>query len=878
MKNKRSSDKITFRSPNTSRIFKTNENLKKMMNKDDLLILLNKLALRFKNYTLELKNNIIQKKEKISFIENNINYSHSIVNNIISHNYSFDQLKSLSDTLLQIKEKNNKNKVNIMSEEQNLYIFMEETNQLLNSIINNQKKKLEKICNNNLSNIKYNQIKNENNKYNLIDPFILYKYKSCQKRTKSQGNKDIIKERSRIFNKTQIINNKISNELFRNSENYNKSKSIFNEKNVKLNLLNQPMYKTQSTYNIEINKEKLLKNYIKKLPELNKLNDNNILSKYEKIKKQNIDYEKNIQNLNKELLKYKNLIELLTKQNNNNKEITSKNKKIIFLTKEVESLKKKLENSNIQGNITKNIRNKKLKNLVVDGDEDIYETDLNNNTSHTTHSYTNNNNSNVKSLIEKEKQIKFLKEEKIKMEKILKNQIIYINKGKNLEKENNIIKSKLKNKTQELEIEINLLNDKLKEEMNKNEEANSLLQNQKIKFEYEISMINDKRAELSKILANKNNEIIKLQKELLEKKKEVGNHKLNKKNKENNIDNMKIYYENIIQENKTKELELNASINILKEENDMLLKQNEKIKKEIIELNKTINKYEKELSKKNDEIKNIQNINNNKININNIQQINLTKDNELNKLKEENEQLKRKIDNDKYEEIIQKLKDENEGLKQFALKVKDKQEKIVEENEDQKEKIILLQKENQVFKQYLIDKKIPLPINEINKIQKKEILKIGEENMNINTLLTELNEAKKNINTLKKKNEELFTELERKKFTNDYCDNYSEGKVVSNYEEEFDLKKMAKGAKEKNRSQDINIDYPGAQQVKERYRELDFIYNSLEDLVKKLLLNCTCTNKNRTYVSELCKIVGFDEDVTYKIINNKSKKGLLNFV
>ena len=224
------------------------------------------------------------------------------------------------------------------------------------------------------------------------------------------------------------------------------------------------------------------------------------------------------------------------------------------------------------------------------------------------------------------------------------------------------------------------------------------------------------------------------------------------------------------------------------------------------------------------------------------------------------------------------MKDENEGLKQFALKVKDKQEKIVEENEDQKEKIILLQKENQVFKQYLIDKKIPLPINEINKIQKKEILKIGEENMNINTLLTELNEAKKNINTLKKKNEELFTELERKKFTNDYCDNYSEGKVVSNYEEEFDLKKMAKGAKEKNRSQDINIDYPGAQQVKERYRELDFIYNSLEDLVKKLLLNCTCTNKNRTYVSELCKIVGFDEDVTYKIINNKSKKGLLNFV
>ena len=54
---------------------------------------------------------------------------------------------------------------------------------------------------------------------------------------------------------------------------------------------------------------------------------------------------------------------------------------------------------------------------------------------------------------------------------------------------------------------------------------------------------------------------------------------------------------------------------------------------------------------------------------------------------------------------------------------------------------------------------------------------------------------------------------------------------------------MAKGAMDKNRSQDINIDYPGAQQVKEKYREFDFYYNSLEDLVKKLLLNSTCLIK-----------------------------------
>ena len=174
-----------------------------------------------------------------------------------------------------------------------------------------------------------------------------------------------------------------------------------------------------------------------------------------------------------------------------------------------------------------------------------------------------------------------------------------------------------------------------------------------------------------------------------------------------------------------------------------------------------------------------------------------------------------------------------------------------------------------MYKKYFTDKKIDMQ----NDQNKKEI-KEENNDINNNNLLIELNNAKQEINSLKKKNEELFKELESRKFVNQYCEYFSEGKIISNYEEEFDLKKMAKGAKDKNRSQDINIDYPGAQQVKEKYRELDFYYNSLEELVKKLLLNCTCTNKNKKYITELCKIVGFEEDVTSEIINNKSKKGI----
>ena len=121
---------------------------------------------------------------------------------------------------------------------------------------------------------------------------------------------------------------------------------------------------------------------------------------------------------------------------------------------------------------------------------------------------------------------------------------------------------------------------------------------------------------------------------------------------------------------------------------------------------------------------------------------------------------------------------------------------------------------------------------------------------------------------------ELVKQLEAKEINKNYFDNKSE-QNISNYEEEFDLRKMAKGAKEKNRSQDINIDYPGIQAIKEKYRELDFYYNSLENLVKKLLLNIQCNPKNKVYITELCKLVKFDLETTNKIIMNKNKNFLL---
>ena len=65
----------------------------------------------------------------------------------------------------------------------------------------------------------------------------------------------------------------------------------------------------------------------------------------------------------------------------------------------------------------------------------------------------------------------------------------------------------------------------------------------------------------------------------------------------------------------------------------------------------------------------------------------------------------------------------------------------------------------------------------------------------------------------------------------------------------------------KNKSFDMNIDYPEYEKLKEQYR-------SLRDLVKNLLNNIQVNLQNITYVNKLCKILGFDSETTSKIMKN----------
>ena len=119
-----------------------------------------------------------------------------------------------------------------------------------------------------------------------------------------------------------------------------------------------------------------------------------------------------------------------------------------------------------------------------------------------------------------------------------------------------------------------------------------------------------------------------------------------------------------------------------------------------------------------------------------------------------------------------------------------------------------------------------------------------------------IKELEKQNEKLKKLNSSLIARLEIKGLKRSkYYDNKSENDKFTISDEEYDLKKMAHGAKEKNNSLDLNIDYPGYQTIKEKYRELDFYYTTLEYYARKLLQTIQETEENKTFIEEIRKII-----------------------
>ena len=726
--------------------------------------------------------------------------------------------KSFNNLLSKSNEYNDNNQI-IQDE---LSISKDKIISSLKSEIEKNNKKYSDLLNN------YKKLKEENNKLQTKNGTDISIYNKLN---------NLIKENIKL--KSNI-------ELLRTNIPYNNSQS---DLNYKLNVKKYDLDDNNKNYIKEIDalKKKILmiekKLYDEQLKNKELKNENNILKhkhelEFSQLSKRNVDLSKN----------------LINKQN----ELLNLQKEILGKTKELENLKMSINSMDSQNN------QELIKSIIS-----IFEQE-NNSMKNSVNRPWNNLNESLNRILEnyqKENQeLKTNFHEKIKY---------YQEKLKNAKNELlEIIKINIENDFKSKK-QINEIKDDYDKKMEEVNNKNKIIDHYLNLFQEVNNNLKNRLSQTNQKVSAKEMKIIQLQEEnqqLKEKIEELYN--IKDSNNLNNID-LKIKEENI---NLIKKLDEQKQTNEkLKEELKVISDEHNIYQKRLLSLGiKFIGEHEFKISKDeafeklNDEIEQLKRQNET------LKEFieTLTKD-FLDKNKEEKEK-KEKYD----DEALKKQYDELEGLKQKTYK-------YINEQGNNGDEINILKKENEK-----LTKQIMKLSNEYTELQKqydelenkykkslKNENKIPISNSNNTTttydeIANELKKVKKQNEEIRKKNYELISQLEEKEIKHNY-ENKSEDGYKSNYEEEFDLRKMAKGAKEKNRSQDINIDYPGIQVIKDKYRELDFYYNSLETLVKKLLLNVQVGPKNKTYVNELCRIVGFDLETTNKILNNKNTKKLL---
>ena len=659
-----------------------------------------------------------------------------------------------------------------------------------------------------------------------------------------------------------FINDGMNNKNMYNMNNFKKINIFIKDKDKDISQLKQEKYQTNNRYQKEVNKHNT------EIVQLNQENEQIKTNSYISSNNSKIDFEKSI------ILKMNKLMQ-------ENKQLKDN----------IEELKMHYVHSYVHSEFNMNVDNYLLKNDNLGENK----------------TFLNKIIILEKKLNQKQKENTELSSKLINLKKKYEDKISVLSKKYN-ELTNNLInnQNKLINLQKE-SLNKNVIKDSLQHQSIKDtngmQNLNSNENLDKIKKEYEnkISTINKKVKELELIIekvkkseSELNKQLSTLKKQIMEKDRKIKqlNYQIEElkselltKQSENqilsdNITNLELQNQNndninnndILNEELIKEKDINNNLteelNKIKQNNIIL--QNKLLSKEKKLTNLSI--INNELEKREKEIEILKNENSS-----------LKFENEQFKFK--NNELKECFLNEENKNYIMQ-KNENEGLKQMI-------EKMQKEREKDDNELNMYKRENEKIKNQLIrlSKTLPEEYNELQKQYKSlegKYLNLKNKNPNNQTSKNtkseeknedkkdkELLEAKKEIEQLKKKNVELFTQLEDKEINKNFYDNRSEDANKSNYEEEFDLRKMAKGARDKNRSQDVNIDYPGLQNYKEKVRELEFYYNSLENLVKKLLLTIQCNPKNKTYVNELCKIVGFDSETTNKIITNKNKNFIL---
>ena len=718
-----------------------------------------------------------------------------------------------------------------------------------------------------------NMVKNfyENNKNMITKLYSNNSYdisnEEKKERSKSQSNNNY-KEIERLKIRIQMSDNKIK-ELTNQLNSYRK----YNNNN------NNVLRSSKETFETEPNKREFdinnnnLNLKILKLEQMIKEKDNLIMNL--RNKGANNIYNNNANNSNSNInnfMKQKDnqILNLQKKLNIYQQKITSLSNMIVNKNKEI----LKLQNENAKSNSTKNILNIQNldKNSLNDKDEMI--------------KGLKNENENYKNMIEQyENQIMGLSNESNSMlqkriEVLNKELQISNNKNKILEKNINTLKAKNSQTYKIIEDQKAAINQLNKEIMNYkriekiNEESNN-------KYIKQIEEMNNNILSTNKIIEQKDQLIKQLseRKDLINNK--ASNSQTNNKFNMNSNEINELKLENEQLKIQIEELKLNQNSNFINNNNNLLLKEkiiNGNDLKELQELNIQLMEENNAIQSQNSEL------------LGKIKELTL----QNSQMQESIESLKESIS--KLESEIKKKNEESEGLKTFILKLQtqleNKEDSLARERR-RKDEPIKQRTSNSIGRKGLGEdlEGAPCTSKEINSTKRNNgNLDKSFDAKDINTdkiknLLNRINDNEKQINTLQIKNKELQNmnkelqfKLEDKQVEKDLSGFRTEDANFSNYEEEFDLKKMVNGARDKNRSEDINIDYPGVQGIKDKYKELQQNFNMLEEQVKILISNISCSNKIKPQITQICQIMRIPAKNIQLIIARKDKKRALGIM
>ena len=813
-----------FTPKNTNRVQSPlNNELCNKIYDEEFVSLINSLNESIKEYYKVSRNNIFEANNILKSYEQQAQAILNLMQEMINTS-SYDRLEEFFNLIPKTLEVITQMKINSNSNNKNLSMFFDDAKILFKNMKSKRKEKLNDI--NNDMNRQYAQTPSDSymtnfdteNKFNDI---IDNNNNSINNNKLNNNNDLLLKNINAIYSRVIKILNNFS------IYNYIISKVDFEESNKYNNLQNSLKKEMEDLF---IFLKKNLGNIQGKSLGQNKSSTNindkmgNLRSKsrprenkdLEQLKKINESYKKKLFECNNQLNLFRNKIRELEMKNN------SMNMKIKNFEQNKFGFQNNFnQNNNLMHNpeVYNEINKKDLQ--IVNLQKQLKVFQMNENTLN--EQINNLNDQFTQKINEYEYQIGSLSQTISLQKKNLANLQNNLNaKQKEIEnlkgKGNNI---NINNNNFELDKKIEMMNLELKEKQNK---INALSQD--LKNYQRKELMNQEQIE------NMNNNIFNYEKIIKEKDDLINN------NYKDNNEVFKIKLENEKLKKQIEELKNLSNNNYL---------QNQKM------INGNINSYEMP------EVRN---------------QEYITK---LNELTQEIQELKHSLalvneSKTKLDIEISKKNDELEAYKEVIFKLQNKLEQNNDVEEELKKRLTSERKNNNTEMNIREQ-------NQSNKILNKSFEMPRDANIQLmNKYLGQLNEAEKKISQLQNKNKELQFKLDEKQVEKEFSGYRTEDYNFSNYEEEFDLKKMVNGAREKNRSEDINIDYPGVQSVKDKYKELLQNMHLLEEQVKILISNISITNKIKPQISQICQLMRIKAENIQAIIAGKKKKKNLGII